>query len=165
MVARGQTLASIAGQRRPRADIAYANNLPVEQAPGDGDRAHHPDRPARAAAPAARTPAPPRPPPPSADGPGPHGISYRVKPGDTLTAIASQYRTTVHELLSWNRLRDSRIATGNLLTVYTSRKFSPFRRSIAEALRPGRRPAAHRVVRDTFRIRQVLGSLRSAPGV
>jgi LysM repeat protein len=46
-------------------------------------------------------------------------IEYKVKPGDTLTAIAARYRTTVHELMSWNKLSGSQLAAGNLLTVYT----------------------------------------------
>jgi membrane-bound lytic murein transglycosylase D len=46
-------------------------------------------------------------------------IQYRVKPGDTLTAIAARYRTTVQELMSWNNLSGSQLAAGNLLTVYT----------------------------------------------
>jgi LysM repeat protein len=46
-------------------------------------------------------------------------IQYRVKPGDTLTAIAARYGTTVHELMSWNNLSGPQLAAGNLLTVYT----------------------------------------------
>ena len=46
-------------------------------------------------------------------------IQYKVKPGDTLHAIAARYRTTVHELMSWNNLSGSLLAAGNLLTVYT----------------------------------------------
>ena len=46
-------------------------------------------------------------------------IQYRVRAGDTLTAIAARYRTTVQELMSWNKLSGSQLATGNLLTVYT----------------------------------------------
>jgi membrane-bound lytic murein transglycosylase D len=46
-------------------------------------------------------------------------IQYRVKPGDTLTAIAARYRTTVQELMSWNQLSGPQLAAGDLLTVYT----------------------------------------------
>jgi membrane-bound lytic murein transglycosylase D len=46
-------------------------------------------------------------------------IQYRIKPGDTLTAIAARYRTTVQELMSWNNLTGPQLAAGNLLTVYT----------------------------------------------
>ena len=51
--------------------------------------------------------------------PGTVRIRYRVRPGDTLTAIASRYGTTVQRLKSWNNLRGTRIAAGNTLTVYT----------------------------------------------
>jgi membrane-bound lytic murein transglycosylase D len=44
-----------------------------------------------------------------------------VKAGDTLGAIASQYGATVREIQSWNGLRGTRIAAGNVLTIYTSR--------------------------------------------
>jgi peptidoglycan lytic transglycosylase D len=50
-------------------------------------------------------------------------LSYRIRPGDTLGSIASQYGTTVRELQSWNRLHSTRIAAGGLLTIYSSRKF------------------------------------------
>jgi LysM repeat protein len=46
-------------------------------------------------------------------------IQYKVKPGDTLTAIAARYRRTVQELMSWNKLSGPELAAGNLLTVYT----------------------------------------------
>jgi membrane-bound lytic murein transglycosylase D len=46
-------------------------------------------------------------------------VSYRVRPGDTLSSIASKYRTTVQDLKSWNRIRGTSIAAGHLLTVYT----------------------------------------------
>jgi membrane-bound lytic murein transglycosylase D len=48
-------------------------------------------------------------------------IRYVIKPGDTLTGIAEQYRTTVRDLQSWNRLRGSRIAAGDTLTIYSNR--------------------------------------------
>jgi membrane-bound lytic murein transglycosylase D len=45
-------------------------------------------------------------------------LNYRIQPGDTLGTIATEYGTTVRELQSWNRLRSTRIAAGNLLTIY-----------------------------------------------
>ncbi|HEV7499552.1 MAG TPA: transglycosylase SLT domain-containing protein [Vicinamibacteria bacterium] len=45
-------------------------------------------------------------------------IQYKIKPGDTLTAIAARYRTTVQELMSWNKLSGPQLAAGNVLTVY-----------------------------------------------
>jgi membrane-bound lytic murein transglycosylase D len=50
-------------------------------------------------------------------------IRYQIKPGDTLGAIAWQYGTTIENLKSWNGLRGARIAAGDTLTIYTSRKF------------------------------------------
>ena len=47
-------------------------------------------------------------------------IAYRVKPGDTLGAIASEYGTTVRDIQSWNGLHDTRIAAGHLLTIFTT---------------------------------------------
>lgn len=48
-------------------------------------------------------------------------IRYVIKRGDTLIDIAEQHRTTVRDLQSWNRLRGSRIAAGDTLTIYTNR--------------------------------------------
>ncbi|HET8645904.1 MAG TPA: transglycosylase SLT domain-containing protein, partial [Vicinamibacteria bacterium] len=49
-------------------------------------------------------------------------VSYRIKAGDTLTRIAARFKTTVGDILTWNKgLRASRLATGELLTVYTHR--------------------------------------------
>jgi LysM repeat protein len=48
-------------------------------------------------------------------------VIYRVKRGDTLSSIASVFRTTVASLKSWNRLPSSRIAAGTRLTIYTAR--------------------------------------------
>jgi membrane-bound lytic murein transglycosylase D len=50
-------------------------------------------------------------------------VSYRVRPGDTLGSIASQYGTTVRDLQAWNSLRGTVIVAGNTLTIYTPRKF------------------------------------------
>ena len=48
-------------------------------------------------------------------------ISYRVKAGDTLSAIARSFKTTIGALKSWNGLQGSRIAAGHTLTIYTRR--------------------------------------------
>lgn len=49
-------------------------------------------------------------------------MSYRVRSGDTLVRIADRYDTTVSQLMAWNRgLRPTRLAAGNVLTVYTRR--------------------------------------------
>ena len=48
-------------------------------------------------------------------------ITYKVRRGDTLAAIANKYRTTVEKLRSWNRLHGTRVAAGETLTLYTRR--------------------------------------------
>ena len=109
-----------------RSDVAEANTCRLDQPAGRGDRADHPHRPpARRGRPLATASPAARPPlPPEADGLDKAvRVSYRIKPGDTLAAIASQYGTTVRDLQSWNGLRGSRIAAGDTLTIYTSRKF------------------------------------------
>jgi membrane-bound lytic murein transglycosylase D len=46
-------------------------------------------------------------------------VNYRVKSGDTLTRIAARFNTTVRNIMSWNKgVRPSRLAAGDLLTVY-----------------------------------------------
>jgi len=50
-------------------------------------------------------------------------ITYRVRRGDTLGSIASQYGTTVRDIQTWNRLSGTSIVAGNTLTIFTTRKF------------------------------------------
>jgi membrane-bound lytic murein transglycosylase D len=118
VVARGQTFASIAKANGVRArDVADANNLPLTRRLAVGTELIIPiDARAQSAAPRRRAQAPT-----AALGEKSWRISYRVKPGDTLAAIASQYGATVREIQSWNGLRDTRIAAGYVLTIYTSR--------------------------------------------
>ncbi len=47
-------------------------------------------------------------------------VTYRVKSGDTLGAIAEAYGVSIRELRSWNGIRGSRIMPGQMLTIYTS---------------------------------------------
>jgi membrane-bound lytic murein transglycosylase D len=44
-------------------------------------------------------------------------VTYRVKPGDTLSSIARLFDTTIDHIKSLNRLRTSRIAVGDRLTI------------------------------------------------
>jgi len=53
------------------------------------------------------------------EGGEPTAISYRVKRGDTLGKIAQQYGVTVGDLQTWNRLRSTRIKTGQKLTIFS----------------------------------------------
>lgn len=122
VVTRGQSLYSIARRYGIRsADIASANGLSSRQALAVGKELIIPIEPRAAAASSA--PAASR---ASLSDPSSRRtvrIQYRIKPGDTLGAIAAQHGTTVRELQSWNRLRGTRIAAGDVLTIYTARKF------------------------------------------
>ena len=47
-------------------------------------------------------------------------VTYRVKNGDTLTAIARAFGTTVSAIKTWNRIPGNQIAAGASLTIYTA---------------------------------------------
>jgi membrane-bound lytic murein transglycosylase D len=121
-IARGQTLASVARQYGAKvSDIASANAI-------DASKSKRLARGTELIIPIPRASVPPPRRAPAAASAasemadvsaGRTRIQYKVKAGDTLTAIAARYRTTVHELMSWNKLSGSQLATGNLLTVYT----------------------------------------------
>lgn len=46
-------------------------------------------------------------------------IRYRIRRGDTLSEIASKYRTSISNLRRWNHLRSNRIRAGQVLTIYS----------------------------------------------
>ena len=121
-IARGQTLASVARQYGTKvSDIASANAIDASQSKrlAKGTELIIPI-PRASVPPPRRAPAAAAAASERADvAAGGTRIQYKVKAGDTLTAIAARYRTTVHELMSWNKLSGSQLATGNLLTVYT----------------------------------------------
>jgi membrane-bound lytic murein transglycosylase D len=125
VVAKGQTLSTIAGSYGIRtADLASANSMSLTGRLSIGTELIIPIDPrvaVAAARPAAATPAPATP----ADLPaaGKVKVSYKIKPGDTLAAIASQFGTTIQALQSWNGLRGSRIVAGDTLTIYTRSGF------------------------------------------
>jgi len=122
VVGRGQTLFTIARRYGTRSqDIASANGLSMDKPLAVGAELIIPieAQPRPSARPAARAHAEAAPPSPAET----VRISYRVRPGDTLGGIATQYGTTVENLQSWNNLHSTRIAAGNTLTIYTTRKF------------------------------------------
>jgi membrane-bound lytic murein transglycosylase D len=122
VVARGQTLASIAQANGVRArDIAEANALSLQKRLAVGTELIIPIDP-RAKTPPVRQAAKASAPPAELAERRPARISYKIKPGDTLAAIASQYGTTIHDLQTWNGLRGTLIAAGSTLTIYTSSK-------------------------------------------
>jgi membrane-bound lytic murein transglycosylase D len=122
-VAKGQTLAALAKRygSTPRA-IADANGLKSGKALARGAELIIPIDPTASRLPAAsatRTAAAETPAAPATD--RAVRISYTVKRGDTLAAIASRYKTTVARLKAWNRLPTTRLAVGDTLTLYTRR--------------------------------------------
>ncbi len=106
-VARGQSLTSVAKQYGARAaDIAEANGLSSRKTLARGTELIIPVKAgaARELAAGTRT-----------------AIRHHIQAGDTLTAIARRYNTTVEDLMSWNNLRGTRLAAGHSLTIYTIR--------------------------------------------
>ena len=123
VVARGQTLASIARQYGSRTDdILQANGLSARAKLSRGQELIIPVNPRTAASEETRLAAAPASPPAPESPPAGHGkvrVSYRVKSGDTLSTIARAFKTTIGALQSWNGLQGSRIAAGHTLTIYT----------------------------------------------
>jgi membrane-bound lytic murein transglycosylase D len=125
VIARGETLSSVARLYGTRVkDIAEANGLSPQRRLSKGTEliipVRNPERAATSAVRQTRNADPKLESRPSSLSERVR-ISYTVKAGDTLAAIASKYNTTVRELRTWNSLRGTRIAAGNTLTVYTRR--------------------------------------------
>jgi membrane-bound lytic murein transglycosylase D len=127
VVARGQTLASIARANGVRAsEVAEANGLRVNRRVKVGTELIIPIDPRRVSMTSRRPNPQPTAPPATLKAEAADSsvkISYRIKRGDTLSSIAEQYGTTVERIKSWNGLRDARITAGGRLTIYTTRKF------------------------------------------
>jgi len=49
---------------------------------------------------------------------GSQRVAYRVRRGDTLSAIARKYNTSVRSICRWNKLPSVRIYPGDMLTIY-----------------------------------------------
>ncbi|HET7747460.1 MAG TPA: transglycosylase SLT domain-containing protein [Vicinamibacteria bacterium] len=107
VVGRGQTLSGVARQYGTKAsDIAEANGLGRGKKLARGTELIIPVKAGAA---------------PATGGTRTVRAKHRVRPGDTLTAIASRYNTTVRDLMEWNKLRGTALAAGDLLTIYTVR--------------------------------------------
>jgi membrane-bound lytic murein transglycosylase D len=114
VVRRGQTLASIARANGVRtADVAEANGLVVNKRLKPGTELIIPVPQRRPVGTARHQKQP-------ADSDA-RRVRYRIRPGDTLLSIAAQYKTTVRDIQTWNRLQGTWIAVGDLLTIYTAR--------------------------------------------
>jgi membrane-bound lytic murein transglycosylase D len=123
-VARGETLSSIASRYGIRvSDMASANNIPTSKRLSIGTELIIPIDP-RTPAVASREPAATSPSTTVVSGPnGTAKIAYRIRPGDTLGTIASQYGTTIRDLQTWNGLRSTRIVAGDTLTIFATSGF------------------------------------------
>jgi membrane-bound lytic murein transglycosylase D len=119
VVRKGQTLASIARANGVKAsDIAEANGIPAGRRLRRGTELVIPIPAARtrvATARRDRTPVTQ-----VSEAPDGRRIRYRIRPGDTLGSIAAEHGITVGDLRTWNRLRSTRIAAGDVLTIYTA---------------------------------------------
>lgn len=70
---------------------------------------------------------PNRPEPREAQGEAPAGgarLVYTVRAGNTLSTVAELFHVRYRSIMTWNRLRSSRLATGQKLVIYPSRKVS-----------------------------------------
>jgi membrane-bound lytic murein transglycosylase D len=120
-VKRNETLLTIARQFKiTRADLAGANNVKITAKLQAGQVLLIPRTPATL------TPSKPTAPAPAASAPARAAastatgtpVTYRVKPGDTLYAIARQFDTTIAQIKQWNQLRSDAINVGTMLTIY-----------------------------------------------
>ena len=123
-VKRGETLSSIAKTLRvSRADLAEANYLRTTSKVPTGRRLLVPRMPSAAllaravASPTALTDAVLA----SAIVEEPTVRIYRVRSGDTLSAIARRHGTTVARLQAWNRMRGTKLQIGDRLVVQDPR--------------------------------------------
>ena len=126
----GETLTTVARKLRvARVDLAEANHLSVRSRIRPGQDLIIPRAPATLMAARADRPAPATVASRAIAGPASvatvgraaenRPVTYRVKRGDTLFSIAQLFNTTVARLRSLNRLRTSKIAVGDRLTVGT----------------------------------------------
>jgi LysM repeat protein len=120
-VKRGQTLASIARANGVSAqDVAETNYLASGRRLRPGTDLVIPlpaPKTKVAAAPRAAEPPVRR---AAAHAPRDHTqVKYRIEPGDTLAGIAALHGTTVQKLQAWNGIKGTRIAAGDVLTIYT----------------------------------------------
>lgn len=130
-VKRGDTMATIARALRvSRADLAEANYLKTSARVTPGAKLMVPHESTVLMAARAERPAPPvepatltasdRRPAVSAATNQRLKVTYRVKRGDTLAAIARAFNTSVGAIKTWNRIPGTRITAGDRLTIYTA---------------------------------------------
>jgi membrane-bound lytic murein transglycosylase D len=126
VVARGQTLSGLGKlYGTSPAAIADANGLAPGKRLAKGAELIIPidprSAPVRRAAAEVRTDATHGPSRARADDDSGRRISYKVRRGDTLATIATRFQTSIRLLKTWNRLRGTRLAAGETLTLYARR--------------------------------------------
>jgi membrane-bound lytic murein transglycosylase D len=121
-VRRGQTLASIARANGVSAQaVAEANYLAAGRRLRPGTDLVIPLPPPKAKV-AAAPPKAAEPPVRRAAAHAPRdraSVKYRIERGDTLASIAALHGTSVKKLQTWNGIKGTRIAAGDVLTIYT----------------------------------------------
>lgn len=128
-VRRGESLATIARKLGvSRTDLAEANYLRATSKVSPGQKLLIPRMPSAALLARAGSAAPTATTEEVAEGEADSGseeeatrMTYRVKAGDTLFAIAKRYGTTVEHLKGWNNLRTNALKVGARLTIQASR--------------------------------------------
>ena len=85
-------------------------------------------------------------------GTGTHTLHYRVRPGDSLGAIARRYHVTIAQLQKWNGLKRTQLQAGEVLSVrvVSARPSAPGRPGVAtraEASQGSRQATAPRPAR------------------
>jgi membrane-bound lytic murein transglycosylase D len=135
-VKRGDTLTTIANKLRVnRTDLADANYLSSRSLVTPGQNLVIPGEPSRllasrpepaAASAAGRATVPggkTSPQKPASGGPADAvKVTYEVKRGDTLSAVAKRYGTTVALLKVWNGMQSDRLMPGERLTIFVPRE-------------------------------------------
>lgn len=117
-VRRGETLAGVARKHNmTRTELAVANGLSTRARLRSGQRLIIPRQQATALAANSSSARPPvqR---ASRTTSTPAQITYRVKKGDTLSAIAARHDVTVADIKRWNKLRSNALKIGARLTIH-----------------------------------------------
>lgn len=128
---KGDTLLSVGRKFGvSRADVAEANNVSVKTRIRPGQSLIIPRQPATIVAARADRAAPSavasravtsKGEAPASQSQHVAAITYRVKPGDTLTSIAQLYDTTVAKIKTWNHLTSNNVRTGARLKIFANR--------------------------------------------
>ena len=118
---KGDTIASVARRLSvSKADLAEANNLSAKSRLRPGDELLIPrsptpllsQRPSEARVARASTR--------DSGTTSSRRVTYKVRRGDTLSAIARQFQVGIDDIKSWNKLSGTRLTAGDVLTIRAS---------------------------------------------